>query len=108
MKKLNYQTLTAVISNDVLKLIFQPELDFITQHRWLFLENQPEILFRLDGAGGNAVAGDSRVVRGGLMIQQLLAIREMKANIEKQEEEQRKMEAYNGNPQSLTGGTWRQ
>jgi hypothetical protein len=85
MSKLNYQTLTAVISVDTLKLVFRPELDFVTKHRWLFLENQPDILFALDGAV-NAVAGDNRVVRGGLMISQLLAIREMKANIETQQE----------------------
>jgi hypothetical protein len=85
MSKLNYQTLTAVISVDTLKLIFQPELDFVTKHRWIFLENQPDILFALDGAV-NAVAGDNRVVRGGLMISQLLAIRKMKSNIETQHE----------------------
>jgi hypothetical protein len=75
MTKLNYQTLTQVISNDTLKLVFEPELDFITTHRWLFLENQPDILFALNG--------------NSLTIAQLLAIREIRAQIEKQEEQER-------------------
>jgi hypothetical protein len=84
--KLNYQTLTAVISNGTLKLVFQPELDFLTTHRWLFLKNQPDILFALNG--------------NNLTISQLLAIREMRAQIEKQEEQERQTQV---NPASLSG-----
>jgi hypothetical protein len=68
--KLNYQTLINKITNETLKLAFHPELDFITTHRFVFIEQNPDILFALN--------------EGGLSIAMLLAIRSMRENIEAQ------------------------
>jgi hypothetical protein len=79
--KLNYQTLTAVIPLTTLKLVFKEEMEFLATHRWLFLENQCDIIF--------AIGTDN------LNISQLQAIRKMMEQVRKMEE-QEKQQAVSG------------
>jgi ABC-type bacteriocin/lantibiotic exporter with double-glycine peptidase domain len=94
MGKMNYQTLTATISVDTLQLLFKEELDFITTHRWLFLEQHSEIIFSLDGITAT-VEGSNRVIRGGLSVGQLMAVRGMRENVRQQEEQEKKIADFN-------------
>jgi hypothetical protein len=50
MSGLQYTVLTAVISTDTLKLIFTEELEFIKQHRNIFLEKHPDVIFAINSS----------------------------------------------------------
>lgn len=86
--KLNYQLLTAQISVETIKYLFENEALFVKQHIWLFTERHPELLMAWNS--------------GSLMLSQLQTIRAMMDEVAKLEEQQKKNEALR-DPASLTG-----
>jgi hypothetical protein len=87
MANLQYTVLTAVLKTSTLELLFKEELAFISKHKFLFLEKQPEIIF--------AINTDSVIVK------QMLAVRDMMENVRKQEEQEKEQAKFD--PASLTG-----
>jgi hypothetical protein len=87
MANLAYTTLTAVIKTETLKLIAAEELAFIAKHKYLFLEQHPEIIFCLNN--------------DNMIVKQLTTVHEMMLQVA-QIEEQDKQQAVSG--ASLTGG----
>jgi hypothetical protein len=47
MKNLPYPILTAVLSNDTLKILFPDLLEFVAKHRWIFIESHFEVIAAL-------------------------------------------------------------
>ena len=84
---MQYTVLTAVIKTEILKFLFKEEMHFVAQHRFLFLEQHPEVIF--------AINNDA------VIVQQLVTIREMMSHVKKLEE-QEKQQAVSG--LALTGG----
>jgi hypothetical protein len=78
----DYNTLTTTVNVETLKLLFPDIISFVRDHVFLFIENQPHIVFG---------------VQSGLTVAQIIAIRTMKANIEEQER------AAKLDPHQLTG-----
>jgi hypothetical protein len=85
--KLNYQLLTAAMSVETMKYLFEKEAQFLKEHVWLFAEQQPQLLLSWNN--------------GALTFGELQQIRSMMENVKKQEEQQKKVEALY-NPAALT------
>jgi hypothetical protein len=83
---MQYTVLTPALSTKTLGLVFTNEMDFVKKHRYLFLEQHPEIIF--------AINNDSVIVN------QLTTIHEMMEQVKKIEEQEKQNSVIGA---SLTG-----